>query len=73
MNSFFTSRFNYCPLVWMFHSRTINNKIKHLHERFLRTVYSNKTSSFEKLLETDRSVPNTLEIYRSLQESFERK
>ena len=26
MNSFFTSQFNYCPLVWMFHSRTVNNK-----------------------------------------------
>ena len=57
MNSFFTSQFNYCPLVWMFHSRTMNNKINHLHERCLRIVYSDKTSSFEKLLETDRSVP----------------
>ena len=57
MNSFFTSQFNYCPLVWMFHSRTMINKINHLHERCLRIVYSDKTSSFEKLLETDRSVP----------------
>ena len=29
MNSFFNSQFNYCPLVWMFHSRRNNNKIKH--------------------------------------------
>ena len=57
MNSFFTSQFNYCPLVWMFHSRTMINKINHLHERCLRIVYSDKTSSFERLLETDRSVP----------------
>ena len=41
----------------MFHSRTMNNKINHLHERRLRIVYSDKTPSFEKLLETDRSVP----------------
>ena len=27
MNSFLTSQFNYCPLVWMCHNRTINNKI----------------------------------------------
>ena len=27
MNSFFTSQFNYCPLTWMCHSRTMNNKI----------------------------------------------
>ena len=57
MNSFFTSQFNYCPLVWMFRSRTMNNKINHLHERCLCIVYSDKTSSFEKLLETDKSVP----------------
>ena len=38
----------------MFHSR--NNKIKHLQERCLRIVFSDKTSSFGKLLETGRSV-----------------
>ena len=40
MNSFFKSHFNYCPLVWMGHSRTINNKINHLHERCLRGILS---------------------------------
>ena len=56
MNSFFTSQFNYCPLTWMCHSRTMNNKINRLHERCLRIVHSDKTSSFEKLLEKDGSV-----------------
>ena len=56
MSSFFTSQFNYCPLTWMCHSRTINNKINRLHERCLRIVYSDKTSSFENLLERDGSV-----------------
>ena len=32
--------FNYCPLIWMFHTRTINNKINPLHERALRILYS---------------------------------
>ena len=41
----------------MCHSRTMNNKINHLHERCLRIVYSDKTLSFEKLSEIDRSVP----------------
>ena len=27
MNSFFNWQFNYCPLIWMFHSGSINNKI----------------------------------------------
>ena len=56
-NSFFKSQFSYCPLVWMCHSRTINNKINHLHERCLRLIYNNKISSFKELLERDRSVP----------------
>ena len=39
MNSFFTSQFNYCPLTWICHSRTMNNKINHLHERCLRIAH----------------------------------
>ena len=36
MKTFITSQFNYCPLTWMFHNRTFNNKINRLHERTLR-------------------------------------
>ena len=28
MKAFITSQFNYCPLIWMFHSRQLNNRIK---------------------------------------------
>ena len=56
MNSFFSSQFNYCPLVWMFHSRSINNKINRLHERVLRITYNDFKSSFENLLEKDGTV-----------------
>ena len=39
------SQFNYCPfLIWMFHSRTLHNKINRLHERALRIVYSDYES-----------------------------
>ena len=34
----------------------MNNKINRLHETCLRIVHSDKTSSFEKLLEEDGSV-----------------
>ena len=51
MNAFFNSQFNYCPLIWMCHSRENNNKIKRLHERCLRIIYNNKRSSFNALLE----------------------
>ena len=27
MRAFITSQLNYCPLIWMFHNRTLNNKI----------------------------------------------
>jgi len=56
MNSFFNAQFNYCPLIWMLHSRYNNNKIKHLHERCLRLTYCDKKSSYEELLEKDSSV-----------------
>ena len=56
MNGFFTSQFTYCPLVWICHSRTNNNKINRLHERYLRLVYNNKQSSFNELPQKDGSV-----------------
>ena len=40
----------------MFHSRIMNNKINWLHERCMRLIYEDKTSSFEELLEQERSV-----------------
>ena len=39
----------------MFHSRTMNNKINRTHERVLRLVYSDHFSSFDELLNKDRS------------------
>ena len=56
MKAFITSHFSYCPLVWMFHSREINNKINRIHERSLRLVYSDKTSTFKELLDNNKSV-----------------
>ena len=40
MKAFFMALFNYCPLIWMFHSRKRNNEINKLHERCLRMVNS---------------------------------
>ena len=55
MKTFIESQFNYCQLIWMLHSRTINNKINHLHQRALRIVCSDFKSSFEVLLIKDNS------------------
>ena len=55
MNAFFTSQFAYCPLIWMFHNRTLNNRINKLQERALRLVHNDNTSSFCELLQKDNS------------------
>ena len=56
MKAFIESQFGYCPLVWMFHSQGINNKINRIHERPLRITYNNKSSSFQDLLDKNNSV-----------------
>ena len=56
MKSFIISQFNYCPVIWMIHNRGLNNKISHIHERALRIVYNDYSSSFEDLLNKDKSV-----------------
>ena len=56
MKAFVTSQFNYAPLTWMFHSRTLNNKINKLHERALRLVYDKQNLTFQELLDLDDSI-----------------
>ena len=55
MKSFIESQFNYCPLVWMFHSRMLNNKINKLQERALKIAYKNSNLTFQELLNLDNS------------------
>ena len=53
MKSFFESQFGYCPLVWMFYNRGINNKINHLHERVVHLRnYLKKIIRFQYTIET---------------------
>ena len=56
MKAFIISQFNYAPLTWMFHSRTLNNKINRLHERSLRLVYNEDNLTFQELLDLDDSM-----------------
>ena len=55
MKAFIHSQFGYCPLVWMFHSRKLNNRINRIHERSLRVVYNDNVSTFRQLLDKDNS------------------
>ena len=51
MKMFVESQFNYCLLIWILHSRTLNNNINRFHGRALRIVYSDYKSSFNTALE----------------------
>ena len=53
MKAFIESQINYCPLIWMFGSRTMDNKINRIHDIALRLVYSDYSSNFDKLLKKD--------------------
>ena len=57
MNSFVESQFSHCPMVWMYcGSRILNRRINRIHERALRIVYKDYTSTFEELLVKNSSV-----------------
>ena len=56
MNAFFNAQLNCCPTIWMFHSRSPNDKINRLHGRCLRMIYNDKQSNFEELLVKYNSV-----------------
>ena len=55
MKAFIESEFNYCPLIWMFHSRKLNNQINQVHERALRLIYKDNNLTFDELLIKDKS------------------
>ena len=61
---FVVSQFNYCPLLWMFHTKELHSRINSLHEKALRLIYQNRNLSFDELLKLDKSVSMH---YRNLQ------
>ena len=45
MKPFIETQFSQCPLIWMFYSKELKNKISRFHERALRITYNDKLSS----------------------------
>ena len=78
MRAFINWQFGYCPTVWMFCSRKLNNRIDKIHERALRAVYNDHRSSFDELLLRDNSVTIhvrnlqalAIEIYKVVNDIF---
>ena len=56
MNSFFNADFNYCSLIWMLYNCRNSNIMANLHDRCLRLIHNDKSSSYEELLTKDGSV-----------------
>ena len=55
LNSLVKSQFSYCPLVWMFCS---NNMINKVHERTIKVLLNDHESDFETLLQINNEVSN---------------
>ena len=51
-NAFVLSNFNYCPLIWMFCSKSLNSKINKVHKRALKAVTREYEKSLDELLST---------------------
>ena len=51
--TFIMSQFNYCPLVWMCHSRGLNNKINNIHKQgghsFLKNNFQDISRTFQDI------------------------
>ena len=72
-SSIIKSQFSYCPLVWMFCSRTSNNMINKLHERSLRIILNDYSSNFNILLENNDISNHHRNIQALLIEVFKMK
>ena len=55
ITAYINSQFGNCPLVWMFHSRTLNNRINKIHERALHVIYNVSKLTYDELLHKDNS------------------
>ena len=65
-NAFISSTFNYCPLLWMFCSKTLNNLINKTHKRALRVLYKSHESDLNELIDLDNSTTIHLKNLRLL-------
>ena len=54
LNSETKSQFSYCPLIWMFTSRYLNNASNSIHERALRLIYNDYELPFDGILEDNK-------------------
>ena len=59
-NSFFKGQFNHFLLLWMFSKRAVNHKINKPHERGLKALLNEETSTFNDML--SKSNDTTIDV-----------
>ena len=64
--AYMLSHFKYCPIIWMFCSKTSNSLVNKTHKRALRVVHNNFHLSLEELLVQGNSVSIHIQNIRSL-------
>ena len=64
MNAFFNSQFNYCSLVMS--QPILSSKINKLHERCLRLICTDNTSTLQEFFDKDNLVSTHLKNMQSL-------
>ena len=56
MKALIIYQFKYCPLIWTFHGRQLNDGINKAHEKALRILFKDNKLTYNDLLELDSSV-----------------
>ena len=64
--AYMLSHFKYCPIIWMFCSKTSNSLVNKTHKRAVRVVHNNFHLSLEELLVQGNSVSIHIQNIRSL-------
>ena len=73
MRAFILSQFSYCPSVWMFCNRHLNNKINHIHKKTLSIEYKDSVSNFDALLTRDICIHSQTESAVADDRDFQNK
>ena len=63
LKSVVKSQFSYCPLIWMFTSRYLNNALNIIHERALCLIYNYYELPFDRILEDKKQKSINLKKY----------
>ena len=68
LNALVKSQFSYCPLMWMFTSRYLNNVLNSIHKRALRLIYIDYELPFHRIQDNKQkkhtSKKISIEIYK---------